>query len=681
MAQDNDEIAEARRKALRNGEEDPVVIAQRYLNIYRQMHIFPPERKEAFNKMLLELPEDIRNIFGALPGGLMLQDYLSDLMEKQGLGGEAVKTHKNEETSPILDVALSQTAKAQNSNIPQQPQVIQGGNVAVSLGKDFAEQFAGIFDNVMQRQNQMQAESLSKISADLSKGQMSLAQYLTQNNNMQLQAIADLTKVLKESQPAAKVISETNPEINSEVLKQFIANQNEINLRLNKMETTALNNGGVNNEVIEALIKSNEAVMQKMVDTQLQNTGVQNVALSNDNTTHILELIERSQAQLIEGVVQKILQNNQFNSQTQANNNANNIQINTPDTSAQTLMLVNKIADLQASNEKNMEAAIERLIEAQKDIYTKIDNNRGQEIADAIIKGLQSSSLKVNAYIPDGEQIVTASRIQHTETDSKNNEFQENMVADIALEPSAINEPEEVEEEKITEVINEQPKKNKKKKKKKKDKPLLSMQDAYNNWQGEEDESDNHKEDNELNQLFSLPEPEPETTASWNFAEEQKDEEVADPKTDNVADDEEILSTDFTFDDTPPDDEPELVIGGENDNEAITSSSPDVSDNAEEISFDLNSVSGDEWGFGDADSSDSPQEAPFEKNAEETIPTTDEGGIEVIGGDSYIYADDLSASSNYSYDSPVIYDTSYPKIKIEPQIYDDTDEDVDPYTK
>ena len=95
----------------------------------------------------------------------------------------------------------------------------------------------------------------------------------------------------------------------------------------------------------------------------------------------------------------------------------------------------------------------------------------------------------------------------------------------------------------------------------------------------------------------------------------------------------------------------------------------------------MNSVSGDEWGFGDADSSDSPQEAPFEKNAEEAIPTTDEGGIEVIGGDSYIYADDLSASSNYSYDSPVIYDTSYPKIKIEPQIYDDTDEDVDPYTK
>ena len=35
-----DITTEARRKAQRNGEEDPVVVAQRFLNIYRQIHIF-----------------------------------------------------------------------------------------------------------------------------------------------------------------------------------------------------------------------------------------------------------------------------------------------------------------------------------------------------------------------------------------------------------------------------------------------------------------------------------------------------------------------------------------------------------------------------------------------------------------------------------------------------------------
>ena len=80
-----DKTSEARRKAQRNGEEDPVVVAQRFLNIYRQLHIFNPEKKEAFNHMLLELSPQIRGLFGQLPGGAMLQDYVDELAEKKGV--------------------------------------------------------------------------------------------------------------------------------------------------------------------------------------------------------------------------------------------------------------------------------------------------------------------------------------------------------------------------------------------------------------------------------------------------------------------------------------------------------------------------------------------------------------------------------------------------------------------
>ena len=78
MALESDKTTEARRKALRNGEEDPVVVAQRFLNIYRQMHILSPERKEGFNKMLLELSPEIRGLFSLFPGGAMLQDYADE---------------------------------------------------------------------------------------------------------------------------------------------------------------------------------------------------------------------------------------------------------------------------------------------------------------------------------------------------------------------------------------------------------------------------------------------------------------------------------------------------------------------------------------------------------------------------------------------------------------------------
>ena len=58
-----DKAAEFRRlKKQHDGEEDPVIIAQRFLNIFRQLHIFSAEKKDAFNKMLLELPPYIRGL-------------------------------------------------------------------------------------------------------------------------------------------------------------------------------------------------------------------------------------------------------------------------------------------------------------------------------------------------------------------------------------------------------------------------------------------------------------------------------------------------------------------------------------------------------------------------------------------------------------------------------------------
>ena len=45
-----------------DSEELPIIVAQRFLNIFRQLHIFSDERREAFNKMLLELPPEVKSI-------------------------------------------------------------------------------------------------------------------------------------------------------------------------------------------------------------------------------------------------------------------------------------------------------------------------------------------------------------------------------------------------------------------------------------------------------------------------------------------------------------------------------------------------------------------------------------------------------------------------------------------
>ena len=66
-------------------EDDPIIIAQRFLNIFRQLHIFTAERKEAFNRMILEQTPEVRGMFGSLPGGAVLQQYVDDLEEKSGI--------------------------------------------------------------------------------------------------------------------------------------------------------------------------------------------------------------------------------------------------------------------------------------------------------------------------------------------------------------------------------------------------------------------------------------------------------------------------------------------------------------------------------------------------------------------------------------------------------------------
>ena len=69
-------------------ENDPVIIAQRLLNLYRQLHIFSAEKKEAYNQMLMEQSPEVKRTLGALPGGVVVQQYLADIEEEAGVDVE-----------------------------------------------------------------------------------------------------------------------------------------------------------------------------------------------------------------------------------------------------------------------------------------------------------------------------------------------------------------------------------------------------------------------------------------------------------------------------------------------------------------------------------------------------------------------------------------------------------------
>jgi hypothetical protein len=115
-----------------NQEEAPILIAQRQLNIFRQVHIFNKAKRDQFDDELLALPEVVINYIKKMPGGRLLIEHLEDVKTKRGIS--FVKSTSEDFASP------DDTASA-----PQQPgtgvpaQYVGG---SLTMDANFADTFA-----------------------------------------------------------------------------------------------------------------------------------------------------------------------------------------------------------------------------------------------------------------------------------------------------------------------------------------------------------------------------------------------------------------------------------------------------------------------------------------------------------------------------------------------------------
>ena len=115
-----------------SGKEAPILVAQRYLNIFRQVHIFNKTKRDEFDNELLELPPEITDFFKRMPGGRLLVEHIEKVKTERGIA--FVKSSKE-------DFAEG----SGTSDTPTQPQAVAGGMVvggSLSLDPAFAETFA-----------------------------------------------------------------------------------------------------------------------------------------------------------------------------------------------------------------------------------------------------------------------------------------------------------------------------------------------------------------------------------------------------------------------------------------------------------------------------------------------------------------------------------------------------------
>lgn len=112
-------------------EESPILTAQRYLNIFHQIHIFNQAKKDEFNKSLMDMPEKTKKLLATMPGGRVLLEHLKELEDQQGI--------TSKETLNLIAKNIEEEKKSLPVKKKHNINVTVG---ELALGNEFAVQLA-----------------------------------------------------------------------------------------------------------------------------------------------------------------------------------------------------------------------------------------------------------------------------------------------------------------------------------------------------------------------------------------------------------------------------------------------------------------------------------------------------------------------------------------------------------
>lgn len=170
-------------------EESAVIVGQRYLNIFHQMHIFGKAQKKEFNRSLLEMPGRVRKILPTLPGGRMLLEYVEELEEKE--------QNKDKDV-----VSLSKTKK-QDSDFQFQPNTLLSPMLKapqVDIGSDFAQNLADSLSQAF-KENLSLEKNFRELTSALNQSFDASSKNIQQLTKLQEQNIEIFSHLKADSKP------------------------------------------------------------------------------------------------------------------------------------------------------------------------------------------------------------------------------------------------------------------------------------------------------------------------------------------------------------------------------------------------------------------------------------------------------------------------------------------------
>ena len=216
-------------------EEDPLLVAQRYLNIFHQIHIFNQSKQDEFDQSLMEVPTKIRESIATIPGGRVLLEYIQDLEKKHGRTSEKL-------------VNIPTKGNQTSTQSPSGGAVVATGITGnLSLGPDFAENLATSLATALKNNNitgNTGNSNITELSQILSKSFNSYAsnmQQFTQALITQTRQSANLVQQMQ-NQTVAQQTQSTTPN-----------SQNQQNLQTNNSNSTTINNVNMDTSFIDKL--------------------------------------------------------------------------------------------------------------------------------------------------------------------------------------------------------------------------------------------------------------------------------------------------------------------------------------------------------------------------------------------------------------------------------------------
>ena len=231
-------------------EEAPILIAQRFLNIFRQIHIFNHERQEQFDDMLMNITPEVRILLSTLPGGGLLLEHIAETEQKRGVispySPKPITARKKE---TISDTQIS----------PEHRENYSSGGGGVIIDASFASELSSSLSMALQQNEKRYKEDMQTLTQTITHSIM-------ESQTAMVSMMRDILIATKASNAAINSATHNNiimqPQVKTPETKPVVDNKPQVKVPETKSDNTYKNEL---NKIKSALQNNNQTDLNTLI--------------------------------------------------------------------------------------------------------------------------------------------------------------------------------------------------------------------------------------------------------------------------------------------------------------------------------------------------------------------------------------------------------------------------------